>query len=187
MSSKQLQVVTEKRQSLNWLQMLLHLSLSMFTLLNYMVCFPGFWHYQRSPCQTWTSRWMTSSSCCRPWTTPFPWAQTEYRLSFWRIVLTHWRQPSTGSVSNDTGQLPGAWKHALVTPIFKKVDRKQAANYCPVSLTSTTCKVLEKVIVNTILAFAIDHGIILDQQHSFIPGSIFTNLPLHLGEWTRAG
>lgn len=41
------------------------------------------------------------------------------------------------------GVLPSDWRHARVTPIFKKGDRANAENYRPVSLTSIVCKIAE--------------------------------------------
>ena len=38
--------------------------------------------------------------------------------------------------SLEEGQLPTAWKEAMVIPIFKKGSRTQPTNYRPVSLTS---------------------------------------------------
>ena len=48
-------------------------------------------------------------------------------------------------LSLDKGILPNVWKHANVSPIFKKGNRAEAGNYRPVSLTSQVCKVLEKM------------------------------------------
>ena len=45
-----------------------------------------------------------------------------------------------------SGKLPQDWKHAKITPIFKKGSRKKPGNYRPVSLTSQPCKVLERII-----------------------------------------
>ena len=45
-------------------------------------------------------------------------------------------------MSLHSGEIPGDWKTAYVSPIFKKGDPKIAGNYRPVSLTSITCKLL---------------------------------------------
>ena len=42
-----------------------------------------------------------------------------------------------------TGQVPGDWKCANVSPVFKKGSKKEAGNYRPVSLTSVPCKIME--------------------------------------------
>ena len=49
-------------------------------------------------------------------------------------------------LSVDSGTLPDDWRHAFVTPVFKKGDRHLAENYRPVSLTSVSCKILEHII-----------------------------------------
>ena len=53
--------------------------------------------------------------------------------------------------SLDTGRLPSIWKNANVSPIFKKGDKTQPANYRPISLTCGFCKVFEHVVVSGIL------------------------------------
>ena len=40
------------------------------------------------------------------------------------------------------GKLPDDWKLAYITPIFKKGNRRSAANYLQISITSICCKVL---------------------------------------------
>ncbi|MGL1889688.1 MAG: hypothetical protein OCD76_24455, partial [Reichenbachiella sp.] len=47
--------------------------------------------------------------------------------------------------SIDEGTVPGAWKHANISPVFKKKDRCDPANYRPVSLTCISCKILEHI------------------------------------------
>ena len=44
------------------------------------------------------------------------------------------------------GALQSAWKSSLVVPIFKKGSRHDPTNYRPVSLTSVSCKSLERII-----------------------------------------
>ena len=50
-----------------------------------------------------------------------------------------------------TGQVPGDWKCANVTPVLKKGSKKEASNYRPVSLTSVPCKILEHIIFHYIM------------------------------------
>jgi hypothetical protein len=53
--------------------------------------------------------------------------------------------------SIDAGEVPLQWRIATVSPIFKKGDRADPANYRPVSLTSVLCKILERIISKAIL------------------------------------
>ena len=43
------------------------------------------------------------------------------------------------------GKFPTNWKRANVVPVFKKEDRKDPANYRPVSLLSICSKIVERV------------------------------------------
>ena len=43
-------------------------------------------------------------------------------------------------------QVATDWKHANVTPIFKKGDKSDPGNDRPISLTSQICKVLESIL-----------------------------------------
>ena len=45
-----------------------------------------------------------------------------------------------------TGHIPNDWKRANITPIYKKGCRSDPLNYRPISLTSSACKVLERII-----------------------------------------
>ena len=89
--------------------------------------------------------------------------------------------------SLSTGKLPEEWKHANITPIHKKGDRRIALNYRPVSLTSVVCKVMEKVIRQGILRHMITHQLLSTRQHGFISGrSTLLQLLLVLEKWTEA-
>ena len=44
------------------------------------------------------------------------------------------------------GLLPKDWTTANVVPIHKKGDRRVAANYRPISLTSIVVKIMERII-----------------------------------------
>ena len=66
-----------------------------------------------------------------------------------------------------TGTIPEDFKLANVTPIFKKGDKKLAANYRPISLTSICCKILETILRNYIMNHLTEHRIIRESQHGF--------------------
>jgi hypothetical protein len=70
-------------------------------------------------------------------------------------------------LSLDQGHVPKEWKEAWVTPIFKKGDKHQPANYRPVSLTSIVCKVLEHVIHSNIMRHLDQRKILTNAQHGF--------------------
>lgn len=89
--------------------------------------------------------------------------------------------------SLDKGIIPTNWKNATIVPIFKKGSRFDPVNYRPISLTSATCKIMEKILANEISDFMHANKIIPKNQHGFVPGkSVITNLMLSLNDWTRA-
>jgi hypothetical protein len=65
--------------------------------------------------------------------------------------------------------LPEDWKCADVLPIFKKGNPSAVTNYRPISLTNTLCKVMEKLVKDNILTFALGNNLITDGQHGFLP------------------
>ena len=72
------------------------------------------------------------------------------------------------SASLKQGQAPDDWKEANVSPIFKKGDKSQPANYRPISLTSVCSKVLEHIIHSHLKNFFENNQILCDdQQHGF--------------------
>ena len=68
------------------------------------------------------------------------------------------------------GALPVEWRIAKVVPIFKKGQKSEPLNYRPVSLTSTCCKVLERILSNHIKEFLQDNGILNARQFGFRSG-----------------
>lgn len=72
--------------------------------------------------------------------------------------------------SLEKGLLPSDWKSGIVTAIFKKGDKTDAANYRPVSLTCITCKVLESIVRDACINYLDEHLIISDCQHGFRQG-----------------
>ena len=48
------------------------------------------------------------------------------------------------------GDVPDEWRQANVSPVFKKGEKYDAANYRPVSLTCICCKPLEHILASNI-------------------------------------
>ena len=64
---------------------------------------------------------------------------------------------------------PESWKEAVVIPIFKKGNKLLAENYRPISLTSTPCKFMEKILVRELTSFFLENQVIPPEQHGFLP------------------
>ena len=58
-------------------------------------------------------------------------------------LLTHLFQQYLNS-----GEVPMVWRQGYITLIFKKGNRSDPRNYCPVSLTFIVCKTMEHVLVS---------------------------------------
>ena len=87
--------------------------------------------------------------------------------------------------SLEAGETPDDWRKANVTPIFKKGDRTDPANYRPVSLTSQVCKVLESIIRDQLFDHLKSNDLLSEEQHGFREGrSCLTNLLTTLEDWT---
>lgn len=65
------------------------------------------------------------------------------------------------------GQLPMDWKIANVTPVFKAGCKDQLENYCPISLFSITCKLLEHIIASHIYNHLESNNFLSSTQHGF--------------------
>ena len=72
--------------------------------------------------------------------------------------------------SVDRGVLPQDWKNAFVSPIYKKGARNLPENYRPISLTSIACKIMEKLVRNTILCHLVENGLLSTKQFGFVSG-----------------
>jgi hypothetical protein len=69
------------------------------------------------------------------------------------------------------------WRSANVTPIFKKGAKSDPGNYCPVSLTSVCCKLLESILRDALMDHLTADNLLNPSQHGFMPGnSCTTNL-----------
>ena len=64
--------------------------------------------------------------------------------------------------------LPDNWRHAIVIPIPKPgKDPSCPVNYRPISLTSSLCKLLERIINTRLTWYLREHKIITDKQFGF--------------------
>ncbi len=67
----------------------------------------------------------------------------------------------------DTGHLPLDWRRANITPLFKKGSTIIPANYRPVSLTCTCCKLIEHIIDSHLMKHLSKWNILAENQHAF--------------------
>ena len=69
--------------------------------------------------------------------------------------------------SLSTGTIPSDWSKANVTPLFKKGDKSNSANYRPISLTCILCKLMEHIIASNITKHFQVNNILFHLQHGF--------------------
>lgn len=69
--------------------------------------------------------------------------------------------------SIDSAYLPRDWRTANITPIFKKGDRQNPANFRPVSLNSIPCKTLEHIVYHHLVTHFEENYICSDIKHGF--------------------
>ena len=97
------------------------------------------------------------------------------------IILKELAQPLSSPVSDlfnfslASGKVPASWKHANVTPIFKKDNPSDVVNYRPISLLNTIGKVLEKIIHKNVYNFSHEHHVVTTLESGFFPGDSTVN------------
>ena len=72
--------------------------------------------------------------------------------------------------SLSTGTVPTDWRDAYVTPIFKKGEQYNPVNCRPISLTCIVHKLMEHIMVSSIMQHFETHCILNDNQHGFRRG-----------------
>ena len=89
--------------------------------------------------------------------------------------------------SLQTGTIPKIWQTANITAIYKKGDKKFAGNYRPVNLTCIMCKLLEKIIRESMVNHMKKYNLFSDKQYGFISGrSTVLQLLAVLESWTQS-
>ena len=69
----------------------------------------------------------------------------------------------------DRGEVPQSWNTVLVSPIFKRGDRTDTANYRPISVGDTYSKLYATVLNARLMAWLEEHGLRAPGQSGFRP------------------
>ena len=70
----------------------------------------------------------------------------------------------------EEGEIPGDWKRANVSPIYKKGAKNREENYRPISLTSIACKIMKSLVKEVVTTHVRSNKLLSDKQHGFISG-----------------
>lgn len=72
----------------------------------------------------------------------------------------------------DSGSVPSAWKHSLITPVLKRSDLSTdlTDSYRPIASTSAVCRTLERIVNKKILQYLEANSILCKAQHGFRQG-----------------
>src|SRR6218665_3610474 len=78
---------------------------------------------------------------------------------------------------NADGRCTTGMEDALIVPLFKKGNRSDPGNYRPISITSVVCKVMERIVKDSVVEHLNEYNVIKGSQHGFTTGrSCLTNL-----------
>ena len=95
--------------------------------------------------------------------------------------VTKWR---IFQQSYDSSCVPGGWKRAVVTPIYKKGDKSLPKNYRPISLTCISWKVMQHIVLSSMSKYFSNNDVIIPHRHGFHKGfSTLTQLITVLDDW----
>ena len=74
------------------------------------------------------------------------------------------------SISIQQSTIPGEWKSAMVTPVFKSGDKNIKSNYRPISVLPILSKVLEKLARNQLITYLNENSLLYQFQSSYLKG-----------------
>ena len=83
-----------------------------------------------------------------------------------------------------------SFKRAAIVPVFKTGDKAKPSYYRPISLTSTICEILERIIRKQVFTYLSDNELFNETQHGFRGGrsclsallDVFDNIMNMLGK-----
>ena len=67
----------------------------------------------------------------------------------------------------ENGTIPSDWRFGNIIPILKRGNKEYVENYRPISLTSTVCKIAEKVVYHQIYNAFQKYRVIPPSQYGF--------------------
>jgi exonuclease III len=80
------------------------------------------------------------------------------RVALLKLFNSVWRK----------GQMPKSWLHAIVVPILKVgKDPRSIDSYRPISLTSSMCKLMERMVTSRLRWYLERHRLLSDEQSGF--------------------
>ncbi|XP_065683265.1 uncharacterized protein LOC136096056 [Hydra vulgaris] len=88
----------------------------------------------------------------------------EFEIDFSDKIEAQPKDPVQKSL--DSGCCPKVWKKANVTPLFKNRSRLEPGNYRPISLTSVVCKVMEKILRDTMVNHLVEHNLFVSKNQT---------------------
>ena len=78
--------------------------------------------------------------------------------------------------SLESGLLPDDWKKSIIVPIYKNNSKpSELQSYRPISLTSTVCKLMERILYNFSYSYLRENSLISEVQHGFVAGKSTTS------------
>ena len=90
-------------------------------------------------------------------------------------VLKHCAKPLSFPYSKlfnkslETGIFPSKWKQENVCPVLKKDKTSDKTNYRPISLLSSSSKILEKIVYKRPYEYLMDNNLLIEQNSGFKP------------------
>lgn len=69
-------------------------------------------------------------------------------------------------------EVPTDWKRRYINPTFKKRNKEHPGNYRPVRVISVSSKIMEQLLLETMLRCVENKEVIADSKHGFTKGKL---------------